>query len=116
MLSDGDTMTALHDEKWSEREKKIARGVYDAAVADELADIMADFKSRAAAVANPEDMWALERYLRERRRDIDQKYDFRYSQLIWVFGQLFREGRIREEQLAGLSERKLNAIRLWAEL
>ena len=106
--------TALHDEKWSEREKKIARDVFDAAVADELASTLADFKSRAAALADPHDMWALEDYLRERRRDIDQKYDYRYSQLIRVFGQLLREGRIRDEQLVGLSERKLDAIRRWA--
>ena len=39
------------------------------------------------------------------------KYDYRYSQLILVFSRLLREGRIREEQLAGLSEEKLSYIR-----
>ncbi|MEJ8840727.1 hypothetical protein [Ramlibacter sp. AN1133] len=101
----------MYGEKWTDREKKIARRVFDGAVAEELASTIADFKARAAAVNEPEDMWALEQYLRDRRRDIDRKYDYRYSQLIWVFGQLLREGRIREEQLAGLSEEKLNDIR-----
>ena len=101
----------MHDEKWTDREKKIARRVFESAVSEELNSTIADFKARAAAVSEPEDMWALEHYLRERRRDIDRKYDYRYSQLIWVFGQLLREGRIREEQLAGLSEEKLNDIR-----
>jgi hypothetical protein len=109
-------MTTVHDENWSDREKKIARGVYEAALADELASTLSDFKSRVAALTAPQDMWDLEQYLRERRREIDWKYDYRYSQLIRVFGLLFREGRIREEQLVGLSERKLHAIRLWAEL
>jgi hypothetical protein len=104
----------VHDDKWTDREKKIARHAFEVAVAEELASTVADFKARAAAVAEPEEMWALEQYLRERRHDIDRKYDYRYSQLIWVFGQLLREGRVREEQLAGLSEGKLNDIRLSA--
>jgi hypothetical protein len=56
-------------------------------------------------------MWALEGYLREKRTGIDRKYDYRYSQLIVVFGHLLREGRIQEAQLAGLSEEKLVEIR-----
>jgi len=101
-------------DRWSDREKKIARRVFEEAVAEELASGIADFKARAAAVTEPDEMWALETYLRERRREIDRKYDYRYSQLIWVFGQLLREGRIREEQLAGLAEEKLDAIRQFA--
>lgn len=37
-------------------------------------------------------------------------YDYRYSQLIFVFVGLLREGRINEEQLHGLSEEKLSYI------
>ena len=33
-------------------------------------------------------MWALEDFLRTRRVDIDRKYDYRYSQLIFVFAQV----------------------------
>jgi Photoprotection regulator fluorescence recovery protein len=110
------TETELRDEKWTDREKKIARSVFEGAVAAELASTIADFKARAAAVVEPDDMWTLESYLRERRRNIDQKYDYRYSQLTCVFGRLLREGRIREEQLAGLSEGKLDDIRRVAGL
>jgi hypothetical protein len=46
-----------------------------------------------------------------RRRKLNDKYDYRYSQLIWVFARLIREGRIREERLAGVSEEKLSYIR-----
>jgi hypothetical protein len=49
--------------------------------------------------------------LQARRRDIDQKYDYRYSQLIFIFGCLVREGRVQEAQLAGLSDKKLDQIR-----
>lgn len=105
----------MHDEKWSDREKKIARRVFDAAVQSELAETIADFKARVARLSAPDEMWSLEQYLRERRREIEGKYDFRYSQLILVFGRLLREGRIRQDDLAGLAEGKINDIRRFAE-
>jgi hypothetical protein len=101
----------VHDLKWSESEKKLARQVFQAAVSAELQETIADFKRRASAVSSPEEMWDLEDYLRTRRTDIDRKYDYRYSQLIFVFGHLLREKRIRETDLAGLADDKLEEIR-----
>lgn len=96
---------------WSHGEKKLARHVFEEALRAELSEVMAEFRSRAASIAEPDDMWQLEDYLREKRMGIDRKYDYRYSQLIWVFGNLLREGRIQEAQLAGLSAEKLDSIR-----
>lgn len=101
----------MHDLKWSESEKKVARRVFDAALAAELAQILAEFKASAAAAAQPDDMWAVQEHLYRKRREIDEKYDFRYSQLPRVFGRLLREGRIDEAHLAGLAEEKLSYIR-----
>ena len=101
----------MHRElKWSRSEKALAREVFDAALKAELAEAIAQFKAKAAAVASPFEMWEVGEYLREKEREVSDKYDFRYSQLIWVFARLIREGRIREEQLAGLSEEKLAYI------
>jgi hypothetical protein len=72
---------------------------------------MAEFKSKAATAATPEEMWAVQGYLAHMQREIDEKYDYRYSQLILVFSRLVREGRLKEEQLQGLSEEKLSYIR-----
>lgn len=100
-----------HDLKWSQSEKKIARRVFDTALEAELAEIMAEFKARAAAAATPDEMWELEGYLGHKRSEIAEKYDYRYSQLILVFARLLREGRIGQDQLDGLSEEKLSYIR-----
>jgi hypothetical protein len=43
--------------KWSEAEKKLARRAFEAALVAELAEVIADFKARAAAVVAPEDRW-----------------------------------------------------------
>ncbi len=100
-----------HDLKWSQSEKKIARRVYDTALEAELAETLAEFKLKAAAAASPDDMWELESYLGRKRQEIQEKYDYRYSQLILVFARFLREGRISEDQLHGLSEEKLSYIR-----
>ena len=94
----------------------IARRVFDVALQRELADAIAEFKARAAAVASPEEMWALEEFLSRRRREIDATYDYRYSQLVIVFGRLLRERRIEERDLEGLSEEKISTIRRIASL
>ena len=96
-------------EHWSDREKKIARRVFEAALMAELDEVIADFKARVAAIAEPEDMWSLEGHLSRAKREIESKYDYRYSQLLYVFGRLVREGRIHD--LLGLDEGKLAIIR-----
>jgi len=106
----------VYDEKWRQSEKKLARRVFESALQTELAEVMADFKARAAAAVEPDDMWLIEEYLRDKRRGIDRKYDYRYSQLPMVFGILLREGRIQEAQLLGLAEEKLSYIRRVASL
>ncbi|MCP5062950.1 MAG: hypothetical protein GY936_10855 [Ignavibacteriae bacterium] len=37
-------------------------------------------------------VWQLENYLADRRRIVDEKYDYRYSRVIIVFSRLFSEG------------------------
>ena len=101
----------MHNEKWTESEKKLAREVFEVALRAELADVMANFKAGARAVNTPDELWAMRDFLADAQREIEQKYDYRYSQLILVFGRLMREGRIKEEQLHGLSEEKLTLIR-----
>jgi hypothetical protein len=57
----------------------------------------------------------LESYLTQSRKKIDRKYDYRYSVLTDVFGKLVREGRLSEEELAGLGEDRLKSIRSYAK-
>jgi hypothetical protein len=102
--------TTVHDLKWSTSEKKLARTVFDAALKRECASILCEFKMRAAKATTPQDMWDIQDYLARQRRDIDSKYDFRYSQLIIVFGRLLRENWIEECELQALSPDKLSYI------
>jgi hypothetical protein len=65
----------------------------------------------ASQIQQLSDLWDLESYLTQRRKEIDGKYDYRYSRLTHVFGKLLHEGRLREEELRGLREDKRKSIR-----
>jgi len=72
-------------------------------------------KQMANEIQQSSDLWDLEHYLTERRKEIERKYDYRYSQLTHVFGRLLHEGRVSEEELRGLREDKLKPIRSFAK-
>ena len=106
----------MSEAKWSGSEKRIAHRVFEVALQRELGEIMAEFKRRASATNEPDDMWSVEQFLATARREVNSKYDYRYSQLEFVFGRLLREGRVAESDLQGLSEDKLSTIRRVAAL
>jgi hypothetical protein len=76
---------------------------------------MQETKQMASQIQQSSDLWDLEHYLTQRRKEIDRKYDYRYSQLTHVFGKLLYENRLREDELRGLREDKLNLIRSVAQ-
>jgi hypothetical protein len=84
----------------------VARAVYDAAVQVGLADLMPAFKARAAAVQTSADIWDARDWLNGRQRQIDFKYDGRYSQLIGVLTLLPRKARIQLSQPSVLADGK----------
>src|SRR5438552_14390983 len=95
---------------WSRSEKALARKAFDAALGRELHEVSQEAKKMASQIQQASDLWDLEHYLTQRRKEIDRKYDYRYSQLKHVFGKLLYERRVSEEDLFGLREDKLKPI------
>jgi len=77
--------------------------------------VIREAKRMASQIQQSSDLWDLEHYLTQRRKEIDRKYDYRYSQLTQVFGRLLYEKRLRQEELRGLREDKLKPIRSFAK-
>ena len=100
---------------WSKSEKALARKAFDAALGRELHEVIQETQRMASQIKQSSDLWDLEHYLTERRKEINRKYDYRYSQLTHVFGKLLYEKRLHEEDLRGLGEDKLKSIRSAAE-
>ena len=109
-------LTPMHALKWSPREKLAARRAFNLAFCRELDAVIREAKERAARIAGPSELWELEGWLTQLRRQIDRKYDYRYSVLPLVFAALLHEGCLREEDLDGLGQDKLNYIRRAASL
>ncbi len=106
----------MSDFKWSEAEKKVARRAFEAALKRECSAVIEKLKHRAAQAENPDDIWAIHDYLTEQRKQVDGKYDYRYSQLITVFARLLREKWLNENDIEGLGEEKRQAIHHIASL
>ena len=94
-LSAPDPDAAMRPLKWSSKEKTIARRAFDQALARELKTALRESKDMAAKIEEPSGLWELEHFLAQRRKEIDRKYDYRYSQLTQVFGRLLYEKRLR---------------------
>ena len=100
---------------WSRPEKAIARKAFDAALKRELHEVMQEARKMASQINDPDDLWDLEQYLTERRKDINRKYDPRGSRLKDVLGRLLYENRLAEDDLRGLREEKMKSIRSFAQ-
>jgi len=82
--------------------KQLARALFERAAAQEAAELLAGFKAKAAAAQSLEDLWRLRFDLERAEREFQQKYDYRYSQLLFVFGRLVGERRVDESEFDAL--------------
>jgi hypothetical protein len=101
----------MSEMQWSKREKQIARRAFEAAYFRECIAALEVVRHIAAKIDGPTGLWQLSDYLTDKRRKIDEKYDYRYSALPIVFARLIEEGWMEYEDLAGISNEKLEQIR-----
>ncbi|MBN2536453.1 MAG: hypothetical protein JXB88_26450 [Spirochaetales bacterium] len=93
------------------KREKIARKTFDTAYLREIKHIEEEVRKKVQDIKEEKDIWELHDYLSEKRHEIDRKYDYRYSQLFQVFVQLMKDGYLKEEDLEGLSESKIQEIK-----
>lgn len=109
-------MMQVNDGDWSKNEKKIAQAAFDKAYEREIKALIEDVRERASVIAAIDDMWRLHDFLSARRHDIDGKYDYRYSVLIFVFARLVKEGWLHLDELKGLDTDKLTKVAALARM
>ena len=96
---------------WSKNEKKIARKAFDLAYSREMEEIRRELKKMINDLKEDKDVWQIEEYLHEKRKDMSFRYDYRYSVLLTTFPILIKRGYLKETDLEGLSEEKILRIR-----
>jgi tetratricopeptide (TPR) repeat protein len=65
----------------------------------------------AAKIRQASELWELKHHLTQLGKEIDRKYEHKYSTIVLSFADLVREGRLAAEDLRGLSEDELGSIR-----
>jgi hypothetical protein len=106
----------MNYEKWSKKEKSIARAAFDKAYDKECNQIIGKLKEKSLKLSDPEDIWELHDYLSEIRKEIDEKYDYRYSVLIMVFAHLLKQQWLKIDDIEGLSVEKIDRIKSLANI
>ena len=99
-------------ESWSKSQKKHARELFDLALEREYKALIEEINTKK--ITSRDEVWELRDRLNQKAKEMDRKYDYRYSQLIFVFSQLFREGYLSLDELNILGEEKLDDIKKWA--
>ena len=100
----------MNETEWSRTEKKIARNAFDNALQRECDSIIARIGEMASRALKNSDVWEIHRYLSGTLKEMERKYDYRYSRIIQVFGRLLAEGWVSEEDLKGLDREKMEQI------
>jgi hypothetical protein len=106
----------MSEDKWSKTEKSVARAAFDKAYDKECRQIIGKLKEKSLKLSDPKDLWELHDYLSEIRKEISEKYDYRYSVLLLVFAHLLKQQWLKIDDLEGLSGDKIDRIKRLANI
>jgi|SRR3984893_362193 Photoprotection regulator fluorescence recovery protein len=106
--SDRDFYSTMRELKWSSTEKAIARRCFDRALRQELDAAIQSTKETAAKIRQASELWELEHHLTQFRKEIDRKFEYKYSTLVLVFANLVREASSTGKTCA-VSQKKSSA-------
>jgi len=101
---------------WSEVEQQIAKDAFEKAYQRETNALITQVRKYASEITELDEVWCLHDYLSARRHDIDGKYDYDYSALLFLFARLVKEEWLKLEDLSGLEQSKLAKINALARM
>lgn len=101
----------MREYTWSPSQKKAARAAFDRAIERELKAIRQETENILQKSGDDRAVWRLHDYLSKKRREFDEKYDYRYSVLMTVFIRLISEGWLTLDELSGIGPEKVDVIK-----
>lgn len=96
--------------EWTEIEKKIARTAFEQAYRREIEALLKQVQKEASTLVDLNDLWRLHDFLSAKRHEVEGKYDYQYSILLFVFAGLVKEGWLHLNELEGLDKDKLSKV------
>jgi len=108
----------LQDNKnqWSETEEAIAKQALQTACERETSALIANVRERAGSITKLEDLWYLHDLLSTKRYEIDGKYEYDSSTVVFDFSSLIKEKWLSLEDLEGLKPEMLSKISALARM
>ena len=100
----------VSEAEWTDVEKKIARTAFDQAYKREVEALLKQVREEASKLMELGDLWRLHDFLSAKRHEVEGKYDYEYSVLLFVFAGLVKEGWLHLNELEGLDKDKLSKI------
>ena len=98
------------EKQWSETEKQIAQQALQIAYQRETSALIANIRDRVSSLTELEDLWYLHDLLSTKRHEIDGKYEYNQSTIVFDFALLVKEGWLHLEDIQGLEPETLSKI------
>lgn len=103
-------MLQVSELKRTETEEKIAQEALQTAYKRETSALIASVRDRASAVEKLDDLWYLHDLLSSKRYEIDGKYVYNRSTIVFDLASLVKEGWLHLDELQGLKPEILSKI------
>ena len=104
------------EKQWSETEKQIAQQALQIAYQRETSALIANIRDRASSLTELEDLWYLHDLLSTKRHEIDGKYEYNQSTIVFDFARLVKEGWLHLDDIQGLKPETLSKISVLARM
>jgi hypothetical protein len=98
------------ENKWTEVEQSIAQEAFEKAYKREVSALVEQVRARSHGLLALEDLWNLHDFLSAKRHEIDGKYDYDYSVLLFVFANLIKDGWLHLDELKSLNQDKFAKV------
>ena len=102
--------------QWSQTEEQIAKQALQTAYKRETSALIASIRDRAGSITELNDLWYLHDLLSTKRHEIDGKYSYNFSTIVFDFARLVKEGWLSLEDLQGLKADVLSKISALARM
>jgi polyhydroxyalkanoate synthesis regulator phasin len=102
--------------QWSEMEEKLAKQALQIAYERETSALIANIRDRASSITELEDLWYLHDLLSTKRYEIDGKYAYNCSTIVFDFAKLVKEGWLHLDELKGFKPEMLSKISALARM
>ena len=109
-------MLEVNKNQLSAKEEKIAKQALQKAYEREISALMMNVRDRANSLNKIEDLWDLHDLLSTKRYEIDGKYAYNSSSIVFDFASLIKEKWLTFEDLQGLPSEMLSKISALARM